>query len=52
MANGAFASQYQNRPLFVRRSESAKVNIAAVQSSGQAAISSQGRYSSTRCGLD
>ena len=50
MADGAIASEYQNRSLLVRRRKLAKVNITAVQSSGQAAVSSQGRYSSLRWG--
>ena len=50
MANRAIASEYEYRPPLVRRRESAKMNITAVQSSGQAAASSQGRYSSVRCG--
>jgi hypothetical protein len=50
MANGAIASQNQNWPLFVGRRKQAQVNVSAVQSSGQAAAPSQGRYSSTRCG--
>jgi hypothetical protein len=50
MANRAIASEYQYRPLLVRRRESAKMNITAVQSCGQTAASSQGRYSSVCCG--
>jgi len=50
MADSGVAGEYENRSLSAGRSEPAKVNIAAVQSSGQAATPSQGRYSSTCCG--
>src|SRR6266852_4853450 len=45
MADGAVASQQQNWPLFIGAGESAKVDIAAAQSFGHAAASSQRRYS-------
>jgi hypothetical protein len=43
VAQGAVARENKNRALLVRRREPAKANIAAVQSSGQAAASSHGR---------
>lgn len=48
VAYHAVASEYQDWPLLVRRRELANVNVTAVQSSGQAAASSQRRYSSAR----
>ena len=43
--------EYNHWPLLVRPIKPAKIDIASFQSSGHAAISSQGLYSSTRLRL-
>ena len=50
MADRTLPSEYDYGTLLIRMREPAKMNLAAVQSSGQAAASSHGRYSSARWG--
>ncbi len=50
IAERGVAGEHENRPLLVGGSQAAEVNIAAVQSFGQAAASSQERDSSDCCG--